>query len=88
MGQFLQSPLSSFDRLLSVIRKDLEADTEMAELRGGAILPEICMHVCLCYLAGGSYSDIKFSTGILVASFYRVLWRTKGAITRALVTSC
>ena len=73
----------SFTRLLSVVRKDLEVDTEMAELRGGAILPEICLYVCLRYLAGGSYSDIKFFTGISVASFYRVLWKTIGAINKS-----
>jgi hypothetical protein len=84
----IRMPHDSFTRLLSVVRKDLEVDTEMAELRGGAILPEICLYVCLRYLAGGSYSDIKFFTGISVASFYRVLWKTIGASTRARVTSC
>ena len=73
----------SFTRLLSVIKKDLEVDTDMAGLRGGAILPEICLYVCLRYLAGGSYSDIKFFTGISVASFYRVLWKTIAAINKS-----
>jgi hypothetical protein len=70
----------SFNKLLSAIQKDLEVDREMAKLWGGAIHPEICIYVCFCYLAGGSYSDIKYFTGILSASFYQVLWKTIRAI--------
>ena len=73
----------SFNKLLSAIQQDLEVDREMAELRGGAILPEICLYVCLRYLAGGSYSDIKYFTGISSASFYRVLWKTMRAINQS-----
>ncbi len=39
--------------------------------------------MCLRYLSGGSYSDIKIFTGISVASFYRVLWKTIGAINKS-----
>ena len=52
----------------------------MGSLRGGAILPELCLYACLRYLAGGSYSDIKFFTGISVPSLYRVIWKCIDAI--------
>ena len=53
----------------------------MGSLRGGAIIPELCLHACsLRYLAGGSYSDIKFFTGMSVPSFYRVVWKCIDAI--------
>ena len=81
-NRHIRMSYDSFTRLLSVVKKNLEVDNDMAGLRGGAILPEICLYVCLRYLAGGSYSDIKFFTGISVASFYRVFWKTIGAITR------
>lgn len=73
----------SFNKLLSVLQQDLTVDREMAKLRGGAILPEVCLYVCLRYLAGGSYSDIKYFTGISSASFYRVLWKTIRAINQS-----
>jgi hypothetical protein len=72
----------SFTRLLSVVEKDLEVDNDMAGLHGGAILPAICLYVCLRYLTGGLYSDIKLFTGNLVASFYQVLWKTILAINK------
>jgi hypothetical protein len=58
-------PHDSFSKALSAIQKDQEVEKEMAKLWGGAILPKIFLYVCLCYLAGGSYSDIKYFTGIL-----------------------
>ena len=48
--------------------------------RGGAIVPELCLYACLRYLAGGSYSDIKFLTGTSVPSLYRVVWKCIDAI--------
>jgi hypothetical protein len=54
----------------------------MAGRRGGAILPEICLFVCLRFLAGGSYLDIKFFTGISVPSFYQIVWKTIWAINK------
>jgi hypothetical protein len=76
----------SFNKLLSAIQQDLEVDREMAELWGGAILPEICLYMCLRYLrylAGGSYLDIKYFTGISSASFFLVLWKTMRAINQS-----
>ena len=78
--RYIRMSHDSLNKLLSAVQKDLEVDREMAKLRGGAILSEICLYVCLCYLAGGSYSDIKYFTGISSASFYRVLWKTIRAI--------
>ncbi len=51
--QHIRMTHDSFTRLLSAIWTDIEVDTEMAELWGGAILPEICLYVSLCYLGGG-----------------------------------
>jgi hypothetical protein len=70
----------SFNKLVDCLREDLTVDEEQASFRGGAILPKICVYTCLRYLAGGSYTDIKFLTGISVSSFYRVLWKTITAI--------
>jgi DDE superfamily endonuclease len=44
---------NSFQKILEVIKPQLEVNTEMAKLRGGAILPELCLYIPLCYLAGG-----------------------------------
>lgn len=76
----IRMSFESFEKLLSFIRDDLEVDKDMAALRGGAILPEICLYVTLRFLAGGSYSDIRFFTGITVPSFYRIVWKTISAI--------
>jgi hypothetical protein len=46
----------------------------------GAILPEICLYVCLRYLAGGSYSNIQVFTVVSKSLFYQVLWKTIHAI--------
>jgi hypothetical protein len=55
----------SFTKLLSRhIRPSLEVDAEMARKRGGKIHPELCLYACLRFLVGGSYSDIRFFTGI------------------------
>ena len=42
----------------------------MASLRGGAIIPELCVYITLQYLAGGSYMDIFFFVGISQSSFF------------------
>jgi hypothetical protein len=70
----------SFDRLVSFVRDGLEVNPRMAALRGGAIVPEIAVYACVRYLAAGSYSDIRFFTGISVASLYRIIWRCIDAI--------
>ena len=75
-------PLASFEKLLSFIREDLEVNKDMAMLRGGPILPELALYATLRYLAGGSYSDIRFFTGISTSSLYRVIWKTIKSINR------
>ena len=72
--------MSSFDKLLSYIRTSLEVDSNMAQLQGGVIIPEILLYCVLHYLAGGSYIDIFFSVGISKASFYHVIWKMMYAI--------
>ena len=52
----------------------------MAQLQGGEIIPEIFLYCTVCYLAGGSYTDIFFFVGISSASFYHVIWKTMYAI--------
>jgi hypothetical protein len=37
----------------------------MANLQRGTILPEICLYIMLCWLAGGSYLDITDVAGII-----------------------
>jgi hypothetical protein len=52
----------------------------MAELRGGAIIPEIRLYCTLRWFSGGSYSDIMIQVGVSKSSFYRVVWITIKAI--------
>ncbi|KAI2492717.1 hypothetical protein MHU86_21824 [Fragilaria crotonensis] len=70
----------SFNKLTNLIRHALKVDEDMANLRGGPIIPEICLYCCLRYLAGGSYSNIRFFTGISTASLYRLVWKVVFAI--------
>jgi hypothetical protein len=76
----LRMTLLSFTKLLASLRLQLEVNQHWANQRGGAILPEICLYVCIQFLAGGSYSDIRFFTGLSVALPYRVVWKTMHAI--------
>jgi hypothetical protein len=50
----------SFTKLLASLRLQLQVNEDRANQRGGAILPEICLYICIRYLASGSYSDIRF----------------------------
>jgi len=72
----------SFDKLVELIRSDLVVDKTMAKLRGGPIIPELCVFCTIRYMAGGSCLDIIDICGMSVPSFYRVLWRTVRAINR------
>ena len=71
---------ASFDKLLVLIRDQLEADQSQAARRGGAIMPEIRLYCTLRWLGGGSYQDICIFVGIHQASFYRIAWQTIFAI--------
>jgi hypothetical protein len=70
----------SFNKLLSYIKDDIQPDEAMADLRGGAIIPEVRLYCTLRWLAGGSYSDILIQAGISKSSFYRIIWETIRAI--------
>ena len=58
LKRHLHMSLTSFEKLLSLIRKSLKVDSAMAQLQGGVIIPEIALYCTLRYLAGGSYMDI------------------------------
>ena len=73
----------SFEKLLLMLRDELEVNEKMADKRGGPIIPELCLYCAIRWLAGGSYLDICDITGISSASFYRVLWKTIIAINKA-----
>jgi hypothetical protein len=70
----------SFKKLISFIKEDIQPNERMADMRGGAIIPEIRLYCTIRWLAGGSYSDIMIQAGISKASFYRILWQTIRAI--------
>ena len=72
--------VDAFNKLLGWIKHDLLVNEQMVSLRGGAILPELQLYCALRWLAGGSYSDIKYMTGISTASFYFVVWKVIRAI--------
>jgi hypothetical protein len=75
--------VGSFDKLLKIIREDLEVDQDMANLRGGPIIPELCLFCTIRWLAGGSYLDIVDITGISVPSFYCIVWTTCKALSES-----
>lgn len=72
----LRMSLTSFYKLLSYIKKGLVVNEYQADKRGGAITPEICLFSTIRWLAGGSYLDIFAITGVSVASFYRIVYKT------------
>ena len=72
----------SFDKLVALLKEDLTVDFTMAKLRGGPIIPELCLFATVRYFAGASYLDIIDICGISVPSFYRVVSRTARAINR------
>jgi hypothetical protein len=71
---------ASFDKLLAMIQESLMVNETKASIRGGTILPELCLYCTLRWLAGGSYLDITDISGISKSSFYRVVWKTITAI--------
>ena len=70
----------SFEKLVGLLKEYLAVQQDMSALRGGAILPELCVYVTLRYLAGGLYTDIFYLIGISQPSFYCKLWKTIKAI--------
>ena len=78
----LRMTKESFDKLLSYVYEDLLVKEQMANMRGGSIIPEICLYCALRWLAGGSYLDVTDVAGISQPSFYRVVWKTIFAIVK------
>ena len=76
----IRMDISSFNKILTVIKDVLKTDEDMGKIRGGSISPSICLFCTLRYLSGGSYLDISSLTGISKTSFYTVIWRTIDAI--------
>jgi hypothetical protein len=70
----------SFEILLSYIYHDLLVKEQYAKLRGGSIIPELCLYCTIRWLSGGSYLDICDIAGISQSSFYRVIWKTITAL--------
>ena len=75
LKRHLRMSLTSFDKLLTIIRQSLEVDTAMAELRGGVIIPEIALYCTLRYITGGSYTNIFFLSGYLNLPFTELYGR-------------
>jgi hypothetical protein len=66
---YFRMSAASFNKLANLIRHALEVDhQDMANLRDGSFIPEICLLGCLRYLAGGSYPDVNFFTGTTVST--------------------
>ena len=65
---------ASFYKLLGYIQSYLVVNEVMANMRGGPIIPELCLYCTLRWLAGGSYLDICDITGISQSSFYGLLF--------------
>jgi hypothetical protein len=69
-----------FEKLLGFIKPSLTVDEQMASIQGGQIIPELCLYCTICWLAGGSYSDIFYFCGISKTSFYCIIWKMMKAI--------
>jgi hypothetical protein len=76
INRHLRMSLSSFYKLLELIKEGLIVNNHQANNRGGAILPEICLFCTLRWLAGGSYLDIFTFTGVSIPSFYNIVYKT------------
>ena len=73
-GQFrwmYRMSLSSFNYLLSMLRKDISVNDRKSRARTGTdpIVPEIILHCTLRYLAGGSFHDIRTCVDCLKQRF-------------------
>jgi hypothetical protein len=80
--QHLRMSKASFEKLLGFIKPKLQVDQKMASIRGGAIIPELCLYCTIRWLAGGSYLDVFYFCGISKSSFYRIIWKTMKAIAK------
>ena len=69
----------SFARLALLLEVALSNKHRVGGL-GGPLIPEVCLHCVIRYLAGGSYLDICAIAGIPSSTFYAVIWRTCEAL--------
>jgi hypothetical protein len=67
---------ASIGTILSSLYDNFEVNNRRAGLRGGAILPELCIFLTHRFLFGGSHVDIKIYLGILKSSFFPCMWKT------------
>ena len=75
INRHLRMSLDSFNKLLSYIKKGLIV-SEYHPNKPGAVIPELSLFCTLRWLAGCSYLDIYAMTGVSMASFYRVVYKT------------
>jgi len=73
---------SAFMKLCSIIQPQVQVNEEMSRRRTGKdpVSVEMMLHCLLHYLAGGSYLDLKISTGISRAAFYHYIYKCMDAI--------
>ena len=62
----LRMNLESFDKLLEIIKDDLVVNQQMASIRGGAIIPELCLFCTVRWLAGAFRRSLKTRMAILL----------------------
>ena len=76
-ARFYRMSYSSFNKLLKLLKPYLVVDKGMADVKSskGPIIPEVCLHCLLRWLAGDSYLGIRVAAGISVPSFYRVVYK-------------
>jgi DDE superfamily endonuclease len=76
----LRMKYPSFMKLSCLLQPLLAVDKRMAAIRGGAIIPEVCLYCTLRYLGDGKHSDIWDTVKISSTALYAVLSRTLVAI--------
>ena len=75
--------LESFNRLLQMLRPELQLTEKYAVMSGmHPITCEVMMHCTIRYLAGGSFHDIRATVSISKPLFYRLVWHTIHCINR------
>jgi hypothetical protein len=76
-----QMSLDAFNKLLDLLTPVLCLKEQFAIVSGfEPICNELMLHCAICYLAGGSYHDIRATAHISKPSFFRLLWHTMDAI--------
>jgi hypothetical protein len=78
----IRMSIDSFQRLVLLIKDDLQINTYMASKRNGEISPSLCLFMTLRYLAGGKVQDIAARLGVSRSSFYRCVKKTLVALTK------